>query len=634
MALRAWTGRDELMARLNASPLFAAELAGSCDAARRAWGISPDDSVGWVAGIVPRSAESLRSAIADNGSGRVHLLIRNTRDETVIGGERTAVQHVVRAMDCGLLELPAVSTVHCEIGRLVEQDYRALHNIETVAPPGIVFYSGVSGRAYQVDRRSAAEAIAAQASQPIDFAKTIETAYADGIGLFIEVGPGASCTRMIERILGDRPHAACSGCRPDRDPFTAVLEVLAESIVHGVPVNLAKLYGDDEGRLPPVPVGPQTTIRVDVPSAEFHVPPLPSRPRPPATTMAANMNHELRESRIDILGLASRELGPPAVPMTGLVNLAGPLRDAEQARSEAHRAFLRVAHGTAELIGRHLAYQLELLESGGPFSRTPSTSDDGESVEPAAIQVLFDRRQCLELATGSVAAVFGPEFAEVDRLPSRVRLPDEPLMFVDRILALEGTPRSLESGRIVTEHIIRQDAWYLDGDRVAACVAMEAGQADLVLSGYLGVDFLTRGQSVYRLLDANVTFHRGLPVVGEVMRYDIRITRFFRQGTTILFRFEYDATVGDEPLITMRDGCAGFFTAEELAAGKGIKLGGLDSRIRRQSGIDAEADLIAVHPTRLDESAVEALRQGDLAMAFGARSTGSTCPIPSGCRAD
>ena len=25
-----------------------------------------------------------------------------------------------------------------------------------------------------------------------------------------------------------------------------------------------------------------------------------------------------------------------------------------------------------------------------------------------------------------------------------------------------------------------------------------------------------------------------------------------------------------EPLLTMRDGCAGFFTAEELAAGKGV----------------------------------------------------------------
>ena len=45
-----------------------------------------------------------------------------------------------------------------------------------------------------------------------------------------------------------------------------------------------------------------------------------------------------------------------------------------------------------------------------------------------------------KLAVGSVAAVLGPDFEEVDRLPTRVRLPDEPLMLVDRILRLEGAP--------------------------------------------------------------------------------------------------------------------------------------------------------------------------------------------------
>ena len=90
------------------------------------------------------------------------------------------------------------------------------------------------------------------------------------------------------------------------------------------------------------------------------------------------------------------------------------------------------------------------------------------------------------------------------------------------------------------------------------------------------IDFETKGLAVYRLLDATVTFHRGLPAAGEVIRYDIRITNFFRQGKTILFRFQFDATVAGEPLLTMRDGCAGFFTPEELAAGKGIVPRALD----------------------------------------------------------
>ena len=57
-----------------------------------------------------------------------------------------------------------------------------------------------------------------------------------------------------------------------------------------------------------------------------------------------------------------------------------------------------------------------------------------------------------------------------------------------------------------------------------------------------------------------------------MIHYDIRINKFFQQGDTWLFPFEYDATVDGEPLLTMRDGCAGFFTEQALAAGQGINI--------------------------------------------------------------
>ena len=176
----------------------------------------------------------------------------------------------------------------------------------------------------------------------------------------------------------------------------------------------------------------------------------------------------------------------------------------------------------------------------------------------------------MEFAIGSIARVLGPEFAEVDSYPTRVRLPDEPLMLVDRIMTIEGEPRSMTSGRVVTEHDVTADRWYLDGGRIPTCIAVEAGQADLFLSGYLGIDFQGQGKAVYRLLDAVVTFHRGLPVPGDVIRYDIKIDHFFRQDQTYLFRFNFEGTVNGEPLLSMKNGCAGFFTEQELAAGQGI----------------------------------------------------------------
>jgi 3-hydroxymyristoyl/3-hydroxydecanoyl-(acyl carrier protein) dehydratase len=91
-----------------------------------------------------------------------------------------------------------------------------------------------------------------------------------------------------------------------------------------------------------------------------------------------------------------------------------------------------------------------------------------------------------------------------------------------------------------------------------------------MLSGYLGADYNTRGLAKYRLLDAEVVFFSDLPKVHQTARYDIKILRFFHHGTTLMFRFEFDGTIGGVPLLSMRQGCAGFFTSQALAAGRGL----------------------------------------------------------------
>ena len=211
------------------------------------------------------------------------MLIRNSAEETVIGGRRSAVQAVIKKLESPFVDLPTVSTVHCEIGRTVRAVYHSLHDLETTAPQGIDFYSGAWGRSYSVDRESAADAITAQAIAPIDFPAVIERAYADGIGVFVEVGPGSSCTRLIGQILSGRPHLAFSACRPDRDAAVALLEVLAGLISHRAAVDLSRLYGQPTedrhatNREAEHGEARRHTIRVDVRGRAFQVPTLPSR---------------------------------------------------------------------------------------------------------------------------------------------------------------------------------------------------------------------------------------------------------------------------------------------------------------------------------------------------------------------
>jgi 3-hydroxymyristoyl/3-hydroxydecanoyl-(acyl carrier protein) dehydratase len=223
----------------------------------------------------------------------------------------------------------------------------------------------------------------------------------------------------------------------------------------------------------------------------------------------------------------------------------------------------------------------------------------------------------MTFAIGKIADMLGPEYAPIDQHPTRVRLPDEPLMLVDRIVSVEGERLSMTSGRVVTEHDVLPGAWYLDNERIPTCVAVEAGQADLFLSGYLGIDMQTRGRSMYRLLDADVAFHRGLPQPGETIRYDIRIERFFRHGHPWFFHFSFEGTVNGEPLITMLNGCAGFFTEAELAAGEGIVTPKMESGPKPGTLPEDWRALAPMARAAYDEGQLACLRRGDLAGCFG-----------------
>lgn len=234
------------------------------------------------------------------------------------------------------------------------------------------------------------------------------------------------------------------------------------------------------------------------------------------------------------------------------------------------------------------------------------------NIEPKPV---FNREQCLEFAIGKASNVLGEEFKIVDTYPVRVRLPAEPLMLVDRIMNIEGEMLSLKPGKIITQHDVKKDAWYLDGGKTPVCISIEAGQADLFLCSYLGIDHRVKGIRSYRLLDAKVTFHRTLPEPGETIEYHIEIDRFLQQGDVYLFFFHYKGYINNQLLISMRDGCAGFFTPEEVENSGGIILKKQDTE--KQLKEKKFNFPISFSKESFDDNKIEALRNSNLKTAFG-----------------
>ncbi|MCH8162751.1 MAG: type I polyketide synthase, partial [Proteobacteria bacterium] len=608
-----------------------------CDAVRDTWRLNDSETVDWLIGVVDRPANEISQALTEYP--RAYLLITNTPNECVVGGDRKEILALVTDLNCGLHPLQGVTTVHCEVAEPVKKPYRDLHLFETNPPKEITFYSGVLGKAYKVTRDSAADSIVEQAIQPFDYTKVIQSAYADGVRVFIEMGPGATCSRMIDQILDDKPHIAKAICVKNQDSVSCVLHCLGQLIAEHVQVDTSPLY---EVRELKHAVKPAVTITVPTGAQRFNIPPLPQ----PSTADVHDANSVEQISKVS-----------PTYENNNNVHLLKPVIEqmqlTEAARAEAQETFLRVSNGLTETLGQALEMQMQLLKSSSTSkdfrarSRKHRTENrDIQLVyEDSSTELtqrshkntacLFDRDQCMEIAIGSIGKVLGPKFADIDQHPSRVRLPDEPLMLVDRIIEIHGEPDSLSSnlsttGSLITEHDILPGAWYLDGGRMPTCIAVEAGQADLFLSGYLGIDHITKGLAVYRLLDAKITFHGPLPKPGEAVRYNIHIDQFFKQDETYLFRFHFEGTVNGQPLLTMTEGCAGFFTQEELDAGKGIVLTGLETRPQTGKRPDDWRAPVPMQVESYNDEQLNALRQGKLCDCFGEAFSNLNLSKPAG----
>lgn len=624
-ASRSWHERDLMYQRMLESTLFTDDLAGECRAAKAAWRLDDTEKVDWSLGVVMAPAEKVRQTIQSMQSAvppptpplpfpppfRVYLLIANRPDESVIGGDSQQLEELVKQLDAPFFPLHGVTTVHCEVAEPVAKPYHDLHLFETSPPEGVLFYSGAKGGSYLPDRENCAAAILDQALHGIDFPATIESAYADGVRIFLEMGPGNSCSRMINRILEGKAHLARAVCFNGADQALHLLRMLASLLAEKVPLDLSPLCmaqplvnGISSG---------QNSTRITIGRRGFNLPQLPDRREQKSVDMKISATTDKATTAPEL-----------AMPISGATmqqtTLLQQFQQVQAATIAAHDSFLALNETIMQAVVQAINIQAGLRQ-GLPDDTALITAPDNlaTTATPAkpASAVAFDRHLCMEFAIGKVSRMLGPEFAEVDSFPTRVRLPDEPLMLVDRIVKLEGEPRSMTHGRVVTEHDIFPNAWYLDGGRIPTCIAVEAGQADLFLSGYLGIDFITRGLAVYRLLDAVVTFHCGLPGPGETISYDIKIERFFRQGDTWLLRFCFEATVGGEPLLTMRDGCAGFFSARELEEGRGIVRPLLDPRPVTGVRSPDWQELVPLKRESYSAEQLNLLRQGDLAGCFG-----------------
>ncbi|GGJ51325.1 ACP S-malonyltransferase [Streptomyces brasiliensis] len=157
-----------------------------------------------VIGLPPAQIEEICAATA--GAGVVEVANYNEAGQTVISGQRAAVEEAVRLAGAAGAErtvpLKVSAPFHCSLMHVIEDEFAA--ELEQVAfgEPALPVFSSVTGARVR-DGAHARDLLRRQLAGPVRWVDVLDAAAAFGADGYLEVGPGRVLSGFAKRTVPD-----------------------------------------------------------------------------------------------------------------------------------------------------------------------------------------------------------------------------------------------------------------------------------------------------------------------------------------------------------------------------------------------------------------------------------------------
>ena len=185
------------------------------------------------------------SQIIGQSNDGIHIAMDNCLHQTVIAGQEAAVERTIEHMRRqGLIYevLPFDRPYHTPLFEAYAESLRRFFNRWLVSSPHVPLYSCTTMAPYPADLAQIRELAFQHWVSPVEFRRTIEAMYADGVRIFVEVGPKGNLTAFVDDILRTRPHLAVASNVPSRSGITQLNHAVALLAAQGVHLQLHHLY--------------------------------------------------------------------------------------------------------------------------------------------------------------------------------------------------------------------------------------------------------------------------------------------------------------------------------------------------------------------------------------------------------
>jgi acyl transferase domain-containing protein/NAD(P)H-dependent flavin oxidoreductase YrpB (nitropropane dioxygenase family) len=191
---------------------------------------------------VDAAPDALGPILAD---GAVVMANLNSPRQTVLSGPTDRIDAAVdwcRTNGLRARRLPVACAFHSPHVAGARERFAELLERPRLSVPEVPVYSNTTGEAHVSDEAAIGRVLAEHLVKPVEFVREIETMYDDGARIFLEVGPRAVLTALVEQILGERAYLVVPIDRPGRSGLVQLLHCLAGAVSEGVPIRTERLF--------------------------------------------------------------------------------------------------------------------------------------------------------------------------------------------------------------------------------------------------------------------------------------------------------------------------------------------------------------------------------------------------------
>ncbi len=189
-------------------------------------------------------SQAVYDQIASSGHD-IAVAMDNCPNQLVLYGDAAAIESIQASLTAAggiCMPLPFDRGYHTPAFGAVTTAFHAYYKSVKLAAPQVPLYSCATAERFPEGAAAVRKLASAQWSQTVRFRETITRMHADGVRMFVEVGPSGNLTAFMGDILPGQPHLALATNMRRKHGLEQLLGTVGQLFVHGRSMNLGRLF--------------------------------------------------------------------------------------------------------------------------------------------------------------------------------------------------------------------------------------------------------------------------------------------------------------------------------------------------------------------------------------------------------